>query len=138
MKGILGADIFINLLLVFIITTGLLLMNSDQPQSTSSEIAHEKDFPETQLPSFDRGSKRAGQGNRTVTLSAVKEDQAVVYYLDDKPIGLSALTEAIKSKNVNTLRIRCDERIPYGTYINLLDRSTAAGVSSIVNVYQTQ
>ena len=50
MRGILGADIFVNLLLVFIITTGVLLMNTNKASKVHIDKRNEQNLPEIQLP----------------------------------------------------------------------------------------
>jgi hypothetical protein len=49
MRGILGADIFINLLLVFIITTGLLFMNTNKVSQPKLSAASDRTMPKNEI-----------------------------------------------------------------------------------------
>lgn len=49
MKGIIGADIFVNLLLVFIIVSGLLFMNTNRPDTPSNVVKEERTHPKVDL-----------------------------------------------------------------------------------------
>ena len=138
MRGILGADVFINLLLVFIITTGLLLMNTNKAAIQAQNKAKERNMPAIRLAQGSAHETPAGGLNKPVTLSARKQGETIQYFLEKQPVQLKDLAAELKAKKAAAVRIRVDERIAYGTYVNLLDLCTRAGVKDIINVYQSK
>lgn len=135
MRGILGADIFVNLLLVFIITTGLLLMNTNKTSINGINNANEHNMPKVQLP---QGTSKGTLDNKTetiVTLSANKKGAEIQYFVDDKPVAYSDLAAEFKAKRINSVKIRFDERIPYGQYVRILDLCKQLGITNIYNIY---
>ena len=135
MRGILGADIFVNLLLVFIITTGLLLMNTKKTSINGMNNANERNMPKVQLP---QGTSKGTLDNKTantVTLSANKKGAEIQYFIDDKPVAYSDLAAKFKAKRITSVKIRFDERIPYGQYVRILDLCKQLGITNIYNVY---
>ena len=135
MRGILGADIFVNLLLVFIITTGLLLMNTNKTSINGMNNVTERNMPKVQLP---QGTSKGTLDNKTantVTLSANKKGAEIQYFIDDKPVAYSDLAAKFKAKHITSVKIRFDERIPYGQYVRILDLCKQLGITNIYNVY---
>ena len=135
MRGILGADIFVNLLLVFIITTGLLLMNTNKTNINGMNNASERNMPKVQLPQGISEGTLDNKTANTVTLSANKKGAEIQYFIDDKPVAYSDLAAKFKAKRITSVRIRFDERIPYGQYVRILDLCKQLGITNIYNVY---
>lgn len=134
MRGILGADIFINLLLVFIITTGLLLMNTNKGVENGN---HENDLPKIELQKGSSQGLSGGKAKTAVTLSARKNGETIQYFMDNKPVEYTDLPATFKSKRVSSVRIRFDKRITYGHYVRILNLCKRAGITDITNVYRT-
>ena len=135
MKGILGADIFVNLLLVFIIATGMLFMNTNKTADTALNNPGEKNLPKIQLPGGKSDSSSLSEGGRTINLSAKKKGNQVLYYVNDSLLGLHELKDQLQANQAETVKIRFDERIEYGRYIEILDLCKQCGVRNISNVY---
>ena len=137
MRGILGADIFINLLLVFIITTGLLLMNTNKGGNTGEIAKKEKKLLKIDLPKGSSKGLSGGKPENMATLSAKYAGKDVQYFMDNSRVKFTELTKVLKSKRISSVSIRFDRRISYGRYINVLDICKQAGIKDITNVYTT-
>lgn len=135
MRGILGADVFINLLLVFIIATGLLLMNTNKVCEKNQNKPLEFDFPSIQLPEGTSIGDPGSLKKRQVTISAKMESNSILYFIDETPVELNSIPAKLKSKPVESVKIRFDNRIIYGQYVEVLDICKQAGVKEIINVY---
>jgi biopolymer transport protein ExbD len=135
MRGILGADIFINLLLVFIITTGLLLMNTNKVLEDIKSNPSELDLPGIQLPKGSSDGVPAGNKRKQVILSAKIEGNKTIYFIDEKPVEFNTILSKMKSQQVDSVKIRFDGNIAYGRYVEILDICKQAGVKEIINVY---
>jgi biopolymer transport protein ExbD len=138
MRGILGADIFVNLLLVFIITTGLLLMNTNKVSKIRINKKYEQNLPEIQLPKGKSKGLSSDKSEKSVTLSARKTGEDIQYFVDDKPVHFKDLPMKINAGQVSLVKIRFDEHISYGHYVKILDLCRQAGISDIINVYTTK
>ena len=140
MKGILGADIFINLLLVFIITTGLLMMNSNRmAQVTYSEkpVTGESLMPRVDLAEGKAGGLPAGTKKESVTISVKKNEKDIEYFLNEAAVVLKDLSRKLKENKTSKAEIRIEGKIPYMHYIRILDICKQAGITEIYNVYRS-
>ena len=137
MKGILGADIFVNLLLVFIIATGLLFMNTNKSSDKGIDHQGEKNLPKIQLATGQSESASLSENEKTVNLSAKKQGTQILYYINDILVDHRDLKKQLQDQQAHTVKIRFDERMEYGRYIEILDLCRQCGVSNISNVYTT-
>ena len=138
MRGILGADIFVNLLLVFIITTGLLLMNTNKASKVHIDKRNEQNLPAIQLPQGKPKSLLPDKTKNSVTLSARKKGKEIQYFINDEPVWIKDLPMKLKAGQVSSVKIRFDEHISYGYYIRILDLCSRSGIADIINVYTTK
>ena len=138
MRGILGADIFVNLLLVFIITTGLLLMNTNKASEVHIDKRNEQNLPEIQRPQGKSKSLLPDKTKNSMTLSARKTGEEIQYFVDGEPVHFKDLPMKLNSGQVSSVKIRFDEHISYGHYIRILDLCSRAGITDIINVYTTK
>jgi len=136
MRGILGADVFINLLLVFIITTGLLLMNTNKSTTIDGVLNNERNMPSVKLAKGTSKGFPAGRAINSATLSVRKKEGTDQYFLNNKPIKLSNLVAELRTRQISSVRVRFDELILHGKYITILDLCTKAEIKDIINVYQ--
>jgi len=137
MKGILGADIFVNLLLVFIIATGLLFMNTNKSSDSALKSLGEKNLPKIQLPEGKSKSSSLTENEKAINLSAKIQGVQILYYINDILVDRKNLKDQLQANHAQTVKIRFDERIEYGRYIEILDLCKQCGVSNISNVYTT-
>jgi len=135
MRGILGADVFINLLLVFIITTGLLLMNTNKKGTVKDPKAVELSLPKVHLPKGSLTGLPANSRKKQVTLSARKERGEILYYVDKNPVEHRGILNKMRASRFNSVKIRFDRNISYGLYVEILDLCKQAGINEIINVY---
>ena len=146
MRGLLGADIFINLLLVFMITTGLLLTNTNKSgkdmtngHSASALVQNrkmaERDLPKIELANGASEGFSVGKQGVSVTLSARTQGKDTLYFLDEKQVTFDNLHASLVDKNASSVRIRFDKDLAYGLYIATLDLCKRAGIKEIINVY---
>jgi len=138
MRGILGADVFINLLLVFIITTGLLLMNTNKNGNDGVTGKVEGDMPKIELPKGSSKGLPGGKAKNRVTLSARKKGGKIKYFIDERPVKYKDLRLKLKRGRISCVRIRFDRNISYGHYVRILDLCKQAGINNIINVYTTE
>ena len=140
MRGILGADIFINLLLVFIITTGLLMMNKNRvAQVTYSEkpVTGESLMPKVDLAEGKAGGLPAGMKKESVTISVKELEKGVEYFLNEATVALKDLSQKLKENMTSKAEIRIEGKIPYMHYIKILDICKQSGITEIYNVYRS-
>jgi len=138
MRGILGADIFVALLLFFIFTTGLLLMNTNKLVEHKVRGSDENNLPKIKLPKGASKGLPGGKTKNSVALSARKMGEKIQYFMDDKPVNYSDLPAILTSKRASSVKIRFDKRISYGHYVSVLDLCKQAGITDIINVYTTR
>jgi biopolymer transport protein ExbD len=133
MKGIIGADIFVNLLLVFIITTGLLFLNTNRPATPPDIAKEERTFPKVDL---QQGTSPASkEAKEAVVISATKNEAGVQYYIDGVPTSFSELPLKLGSGQNRAVKIRFDKKIEYGKYVEILDLCRRKGFTEIFNMY---
>ena len=140
MRGILGADIFINLLLLFIVSTGLLMMNSNRvAQVTYSEkpVTGESLMPKVDLAEGKAGGLPAGIKKESVTISVKKTEKGVEYFLNKTAVVLKDLSQKLKENRTSKAEIRIEGKIPYMHYIKILDICKQSGITEIYNVYRS-
>lgn len=138
MRGILGADIFVALLLFFIFTTGLLLMNTNKTEGHNANGIDENNLPKIQLPKGSSKGLPSSKPKKTVVLSAKKTGEDIQYFVDDKPVKYSDLPAILKIKRISSVKIRFDESISYGHYVSILVLCKQSGITEIINVYKTK
>lgn len=137
MRGILGADIFVALLLFFIFTTGLLLMNTNKAGEHVTIGRVESNLPMIQLPKGTSKGLPGGKAKKRVTLSARKKGEEIRYFIDNRPVKYEDLPVRLKAGQISSVRIRFDRHISYGHYIRILGLCKQAGITDIINVYTT-
>ena len=139
MRGILGADVFINLLLIFIITTGLLMMNSNRVAKVTcrEELNGEMLMPKVDLLHGKAEGLPTGVSKDIAVISAGKTEKGVNYFLNDNKVSFKNLLGELKRQVWSKAEIRIDEKIPYGIYIRILDTCKRAGITEIYNVYKS-
>ena len=93
LRGILGADIFINLLLVFIVTTGLLLMNTNKFGNNGEIAQKEKKLFKIDLPKGSSKGLPGGKPENTATLSTKYTGKDVQYFMDNSRVKFNELTK---------------------------------------------
>ena len=138
MRGILGADIFVALLLFFIFTTGLLLMNTNKMGGLDTSGSIESNLPKIQLPKGSSEGLPGGKAKNSVNLSARKTGEEIQYFINDKPVKYADLLVTFKTGQISSVRIRFDRNISYGHYIEILNLCKQAGITDIINVYTTK
>lgn len=139
MKGLLGADIFINLLLVFIITTGLLMMNKNRASQITYKAgtaAGEALMPKIDLPGAKNRGLPAGVNKKRVTISAKETKEGVGYFFNNTPMGLNDIAKNLQKNGISRVEIRIEGRLPYMYYITVLNLCKNAGITEIYNVYK--
>lgn len=146
MRGLLGADLFVTPLLVFIITTGLLFMNTNKNVRNASEDHHhstltrkqkpaESELPRIELPRGNSEGVSIRKKETSVNLSARIEGQKILYFLDDKPVSFEHIRTRLMEKHASSVRIRFDRALSYGLYVGAIEACKDAGVKEIINVY---
>ncbi|MBC2714968.1 MAG: hypothetical protein HF978_06625 [Desulfobacteraceae bacterium] len=134
MKGFLGADIFINLLLVFIVAFGMLFMNTND-SANSANANGEKMLPKIILPSGQSDGAAMATDETPINLSAEKDGEKTQYFIDDVAVRHDELKGILTNKKADTVKIRFDEHLSYGKYIEMLDLCVQCGIKNISNVY---
>ena len=138
MRGILGADVFAALLLVFIFMTGLLLMNINKMGGQDMSGRIESNLPKIQLPKGSSKGLPGGKAKNSVNLSARKTGEKIQYFINDKPVKYADLPVTLKTEQISSIRVRFDRNISYGHYVEILNLCKQAGITDIINVYTTK
>ncbi|OPX39786.1 MAG: hypothetical protein B1H11_02125 [Desulfobacteraceae bacterium 4484_190.1] len=137
MRGILGTDIYAGLLLLFIILTSMLLVNTNEARKVVTIGKVESSLPKIQLPKGTAKGLPGGKAKNRITLSARKKGEEIRYFIDNRPVKYDDLAVTLKAGRVSSVRIRFDRRISYGDYLKILDLCKQAGITDIINVYTT-
>lgn len=137
MRGILGADVFAALLLVFLLITGVLLKNINKMGGCDTSGRIESNLPKIQLPKGLSEGLPGGKAKNSVNLSARKTGEEIQYFINDKPVRYADLPVTLKTGQISSVRIRFDRNISYGHYIEILNLCKQAGITDIINVYTT-
>lgn len=133
MKGIIGADIFVNLLLVFIIVSGLLFMNTNRPDAPPNVVKEERTHPKVDLQEGQSPSSKGAKG--AVIISATKDAAGLHYYIDGAPASFDQLPAKLGPGQNRAVKIRFDKNIEYGKYVEILDLCRRNGFTEIINTY---
>jgi biopolymer transport protein ExbD len=116
----------------------MLLMNTNREKADGVKTSTESTLPEIRLPEGTSKANTASSRTKSVTLSASKKGQTILYFIDNQSVDRRELATILRSRKVLSVKIRFDREIPYGDYINVLDLCTQAGVSNIENIYSTE
>ena len=138
MRGILGADVFAALLLVFLLMTGVLLKNINKMGGLDTSGRIESNLPKIQLPKGSSEGLPGGKAKNSVNLSARKTGENIQYFINDKPVRYADLPVTLKTGQISCVKIRFDRNISYGHYIKILNLCKQAGITDIINVYTTK
>jgi biopolymer transport protein ExbD len=133
MKGIIGADIFVNLLLVFIIVSGLLFMNTNRPDTPSNVVKEERTHPKVDLQEGQSPSSK--EAKEAVIISTIKDAKGLHYYVDGAPVSFDQLPAKLGPGRNRVVKIRFDKNIEYGKYVEILDLCRRNGFTEIINTY---
>ena len=133
MKGIIGADIFVNLLLVFIIAAGLLFMNTNRPETPPDIAQQERAFPKVDLQQGTSPASR--EAKEAVVISVTKNETGIKYFIDGVPTSFNELPAKLGTGRSRAVKIRFDKNIEYGKYVEILDLCRRKGFTEIFNTY---
>lgn len=136
--GIIGSDIFLSQGLFYAIIAFLLSVNAVTSGLNEEAKKNEGDLPKIELAQGStQGLPKSGLKN-AIALSAEIVGAEITYYLDHEIVELKDLATTLGAKQINSIKIRFDEKIPYGAYVTILDICSQASVKNIVNVYQVK
>ncbi|MEW6078714.1 MAG: biopolymer transporter ExbD [Thermodesulfobacteriota bacterium] len=128
----LGMDIFALSLMVFLVTTGVLMINI-QTESVKTELVR------IQLSQGDSEGDKAAGVPEYVILSARKTDKGGQLYIENKPISFDHLKQALttyRQKGKTVLITRFDKALSHGEYVAILDAAKQAGIQAIYDTYE--
>lgn len=138
MKNILGADIILNLLFVFILSTGLLIMNANRPAVKESGQSQEGLMPKINLPRGEAPPAAPDPGKKMATISLIRKGTGIHYFIDGEPIQFEPIPAELRKKGVTATKIRCDESIPHGRFVEIMGACRQAGITEISISYIPQ
>jgi len=128
MRGFMGVDIFVNLLIVFLVLTGMTFMN-EPPNS-------EKTLPSINLAKSKMDGVSIGKDTKKVTLSAKITKNDRQYFIDSDSISKETITDEIKKRGATNIDLRPARDMLYEEIMELWSLCEKGGATSISLVYE--
>lgn len=126
--ALLGADLFVTLLILFIASTAILL--KAPAKESAAKALNEGRTPDISLPVAERGGK-AGGGKPTTVSARKGADGVVEYFVGDKKVSLQGIADALKQESPEKVELRLDESLTNSTTIKVLSQLQAAGTKDV-------
>lgn len=127
-----GTDLFATLLLVFIISTAILLKAPKEGAAKADEMK----TPDISLPQSENGgiSKEAGKSATTVSAKRTAGG-SIEYYVGEHKTTLSGIAGLLKDGNPGRVELRLDESLTNGVTVNILGQLQEANVKEINYIF---
>jgi len=131
-----GTDLFATLLLVFLISTALLLKTAKNNVSSVAETRDkEARTPEVNLAQDDQGVAGIGREGATFVSARSKPDRTVEYFVGDEKTDLQGMAALIKDKGTRRVELRLAEDLTNSVTVKILGQLQQAGVKEIYYVF---
>lgn len=128
-----GTDLFATLLLVFIISTAILLK---APKEGAASKAIEAKTPDISLPqSKDGGLSKESEKPATSISAKRNAEGSVEFYVGDKKTPLHGIAGLLKGSNSVRVELRLAESLTNGVTVNILNQLQEAGVKEISYIF---
>lgn len=136
----LGVDLFANLLLVFIISTVLLMRApKDNTTNPSTQAVQTKSTealtPGINLAKDDHSGAKSSGTQKALSVSAKREAGSVVYYVGNKKTSLSDIAGLLRKQHATRVELRLGEDLTNSITIKILGRLQEAHVKEIAYVF---
>lgn len=128
-----GTDLFATLLLVFIISTAILLK---APKDGAASKAIEAKTPDISLPQSKDGGLSKERDKLATSISAKRNAEgSVEFYVGDKKTPLDGIAGLLKGSNSVRVELRLAESLTNGVTVNILNQLQEAGVKEISYIF---
>jgi len=128
---LLGADIFVALLLVFLLTTGILMINTGMKGIKVALVR-------IMLSEGVSEGLNPDEAPRYIIVSAKKAGNGFKIYVAGKQTVLEDLpTELLRQREngANVMVTQFDKRLPHGVYVTILDIAKQCGIEDVFDAY---
>lgn len=128
---LLGADIFVALLLVFLLTTGILMINTGMKGIKVALVR-------IMLSEGVSEGLNPDESPRYVIVSAKKAGNGLKIYVAGKQTVLEDLPAVLlrqRENGVNVVVTQFDKRLPHGVYVTILDIAKQCGIEDVFDAY---
>ncbi len=128
----LGMDIWVTLLMVFLIATGTLMINV-HAEGIKMELVR------IQLSQGESEGDRAAGIPEYVILSVQKTSEGGRLFLENEPVALDHLKQALtahRERGKTVLVTRFDEALSHGEYVAIVDIAKQAGIKNVYDMYE--
>lgn len=120
-----GVDLFMTLTLLFVFFTAL----SNFTPSASKEYR----TPNITLPQDSKGGLAIS--NYGVTVSAKKDGQRVIYFINNKKVPLGSISSELKKMNVRRVALRLDGSLTNVVTVRLMNELQKAGIKETYYIF---
>lgn len=128
----LGMDIWVSLLMVFLVASCVLMINV-RNEGIKMELVR------VQLSQGESDGDQADGVPEYVILSVQKSAEGDQLFLDNKPVARSRLKQALtqhREKGKTVLITRFDQALSHGEYIAIVDIAKQAGIKNVYDAYE--
>lgn len=122
----LGADLFVTLLLVFLISTAILLKTAKEEEIRT---------PEINLAKENQGGLSAGSKGATSVSAKRKADGSVDYFVGGEKTDLQGMAGLLTGKGVRRVELRLGEDLTNAVTVRVLGQFQKANVKEIYYVF---
>jgi len=131
-----GMDLFVTLLLVFLISTAILLKTPEEEVGSAARTKEEEmRTPEINLTKDDQGGRAIGRKKAMSVSARRKADGTVEYFVGDKRTDLQGMAGVLKNKVVRSVELRLAEELTNSVTVRVLGQLQKAGVKEIYYVF---
>lgn len=127
-----GTDLFATLLLVFIISTAILL----KAPKEGAVKADEMKTPDIALPKSTNSGRPSGSEEKSTTVSAKQNASGLIeYYIGNQKTELNNIAEVLKNKDISRVEMRLEEFLTNAITIEILSQLQTADVKDINYIF---
>ena len=132
-----GMDLFVMLLMVFIILTAILLKTFPDNTASASNPEEEMRTPNItiSLPKDGNGGLPVGKGGAVKVSAGLKADGNVDFFVDSKKTPLYGISGILKEKEGKRVELRLDENLTNAITVKILGQLRQASVKEIYYVF---
>lgn len=134
----LGVDLFATLLLVFLVSTALLLKNqqNDKALEVPPIEAKERKTVNITLPEDNQEGLNDRREGAIPVYAKLLDGRKVAFFVGDTETNLTGMAELLRQKRASRVELRMDERLSNKTTVQLLNTIQAAGIKEVFYIFE--
>lgn len=134
----LGVDLFATLLLVFLVSTALLLKNqqNDKTLEVPPIEAKERKTANITLPADNQEGFNDRREGAIPVSAKLLDGRKVAFFVGDTETDRSGMSKLLRQKRASRVELRIDERLSNATTVQLLNSIQEAGVREVFYIFQ--